>query len=746
LNKLLERIGWLLVALVTVAFSLKNIIEPDVWWQLAAGDWMLKTHSVLTKDVLSFTFAGSIWINIKWGYELLIAMFVRLFSPELLPLIQALVSCMLVYILIKTSRLFLDKENRNSETVAILIGIILFLISSEYRMNTRPEMFSHLFTAAFIYILTKYSITESKQIYWLIPIQLFWANLHDGYVVGLVLTLMFMLVYWFRYMNGNKHLKPIQLSRVFLLLLIATCINPFGYHLLFKGFNIFNQIKETKYTTEFLDYSSYLFWTKESYISVCVFGLVFLVYTFRLFRSTSPELNWKYVVEVVQYEMILPILFIGAFMVLALMAYRNVIFLAIVCIPHFINIIVYLINKFKTTIIPKLQALMIGLYIVLFVGIVSQKYYEYTKSHNRFGLEVASINHPLATAQYLQSKGLEEGVFSDYLNSSFLMYYMQPIFKSYIDLRDYEIFTPDFFNDYATAVSSGENFMKIDSAYHFKAIALLTKQNSTLHQFLYNDSTFHLTHLDGVCAVYERGGNKSVIPYTKSNAFPQSALSNTINKVMNPLYKNYNEDEAIEWQRAAEYFLNVGDVNQAHFYIDKISMDANHQDIACELRGTYYLNLFKSDTSVASLGFLDSASNQFMASVKLNPKRSASYFGLGLINYNKQQYKSAIKYWESSLTNGDNNLQIHLYVADCFEKLAADGNTKANYQAEVEHLLEANRLNPNNPFIETDLGFTYARLRQCDKAIPYLLKIQNFEGLSKEDQDLAKQFLRDCQN
>src|SRR5438046_3186497 len=94
-----HKIPFLLCFLVAVAFSLKNVREPDIWWQIKTGEWIMDHHEVPKQDVFSFTFEGKPWVNIKWGSEVLFAAISRSFGPECVFLIQLLVSCLLVYVL-----------------------------------------------------------------------------------------------------------------------------------------------------------------------------------------------------------------------------------------------------------------------------------------------------------------------------------------------------------------------------------------------------------------------------------------------------------------------------------------------------------------------------------------------------------------------------------------------------------------------------------------------------------------------
>lgn len=743
LSKNLERVGATLIMLLAIAFSIKNLVEPDLWWQLAAGNYMLSHHALMYADPFSFTFPGTEWMNIKWGYELLIALYVRFTSPQCIPLIQAVVSCVMVYFLSLTAQLFVKKESKTSATVAILAGMFIFLMVAEYRMNSRPEMFSHLFTVIFMYVLLRFEQKESKLIYWLIPLQMIWANMHDGYVVGIMLFVIYGVICWLRVLYKSTEQKPVLFTYAFLLIILATCCNPYGYRLLFKSIGIFNQVKATKYTTEFLDYSHYLYWTKESYITFCVFMIVSLVSLFRMFRAIDPELNRSYITHALSYESILPLAYMGAFFVLALLAYRNVVFLAIVCIPPFIGLLQFIIIQFKESYLEGMRRALLVIFALLYISIVSQKYYAVMHSNSRFGLEMSAVNHPVATGAFLADKQPQQPVFSDYLNSSYLLWKLSPWFKSFIDLRDYEIYTPAFFDRYADAISSGVEFMKQDSQYHFSTVVLLTKQNKALHKFLYTNSTFHLTHVDAVCAVYQKTSGRTSVDYSLAEPIASGGLAKAINHLLNPFYQTYQEQPEQEWKRAATYYLSVGNTGAALGEINRINPSGNEKGLYSDLMGNYYLACLEGDTA-GTLQKLDSAAYWFNQAIEASDKNSSSCFGLGLVDYMKGQYRPAVKYLELSLKDDPLNLNTHLYLADCYEKLADFGDAKQNYKNEIEHLKEAYRLNPENPFIETDLGFIYYKLKDCDKAIYFLERIKDFKGLSEEDRNLARQYIINC--
>lgn len=53
--------------LVLVVRSFENgIDDPDTWWHLAAGKYMVENRTIPHQDIFSWTVAGQPWITHEW--------------------------------------------------------------------------------------------------------------------------------------------------------------------------------------------------------------------------------------------------------------------------------------------------------------------------------------------------------------------------------------------------------------------------------------------------------------------------------------------------------------------------------------------------------------------------------------------------------------------------------------------------------------------------------------------------------
>ena len=50
--------------------GLSAVADGDIWWHLAAGREMLRTHSLLRSDPFSLSAAGRSWVDVHWLFQL----------------------------------------------------------------------------------------------------------------------------------------------------------------------------------------------------------------------------------------------------------------------------------------------------------------------------------------------------------------------------------------------------------------------------------------------------------------------------------------------------------------------------------------------------------------------------------------------------------------------------------------------------------------------------------------------------
>jgi hypothetical protein len=189
--------------------------------------------------------------------------------------LQGLICFDIMLLMGKTSTKLAEKQGVQKGTsymAALVFTGVLLLLTIDYRLIGRPEMISHLFTADFLFLFVLwYQKRETKWIYALIPLQMLWANLHEGFGTGMVLITAFLAGNWLEYYWRGNVEKPMNLTWASLAALAAVAINPRGIEMWAHPFNIFTQLSENQYTTELFSYTNPEYWQKEAYLNLLFF-------------------------------------------------------------------------------------------------------------------------------------------------------------------------------------------------------------------------------------------------------------------------------------------------------------------------------------------------------------------------------------------------------------------------------------------------------------------------------------------
>ena len=56
------------------------VLDPDIWWHLSVGNWIVHNHAFPHNGIFSQTAANRPWMAYSWGYEVLLSRAYDLFS------------------------------------------------------------------------------------------------------------------------------------------------------------------------------------------------------------------------------------------------------------------------------------------------------------------------------------------------------------------------------------------------------------------------------------------------------------------------------------------------------------------------------------------------------------------------------------------------------------------------------------------------------------------------------------------
>lgn len=214
----------LIWAFLVSCFPMRNM---DIWWHLRTGQLILERGTVPYFDWFTFVDFDRPWIDLHWGFQLLVTWLYRWGGVNLLILSKAACLALTVGLAWFASGRLLPPWGK-----ALLW--ILPVICLSGRSVVRPEMLSLVYLAAWMLVLSR--AASRPQLLWFIPLlALLWVNSHALFVLGLVVSVLWVLDHVIRtWGRGRFGLEPaatelsaVMLIRIAVLTGIACFLNPY---------------------------------------------------------------------------------------------------------------------------------------------------------------------------------------------------------------------------------------------------------------------------------------------------------------------------------------------------------------------------------------------------------------------------------------------------------------------------------------------------------------------------------------
>jgi len=211
------------------------VIDPDTWWHLKVGDWILQNSALPHTGILSRSAANRPWVAYSWGYEVLLSLAYSWFG--LLGI--GIFGTVLTIGVVASTYGMLRRLSGRFWVSCILCGITCaaFLFNSA----PRPVFFSYmLFCATLTLLFAAQRAGRIQLLYWLPLVFLLWANLHIQFIYGLFTVALFMGVHLTQQLLAKSKInlnflsestlpgKPLAI--IFALCVLGTILGPNFYH------------------------------------------------------------------------------------------------------------------------------------------------------------------------------------------------------------------------------------------------------------------------------------------------------------------------------------------------------------------------------------------------------------------------------------------------------------------------------------------------------------------------------------
>jgi len=244
--------GILLVAIIfllifTMGYLMVNVWDPDFWWHLATGRWIVEHGKLPDKDPFSFTTLHSdpffpvnrvkFILTQYWLAQVIMYKIYSLWGYGGIGVFRALMLTLSLGMLV-----LLLRYHRIHPSIILLSFIAGLLIIGRFT-NERPQLFSTLFSAVLLYILERAKNERPWIAVGTIPLMILWSNLHGGYIYGGFIILIYILSGWLRlfftrekdfYSERKKH--HIVFTLILLCSMLSSFINPNTFYAYVNAF------------------------------------------------------------------------------------------------------------------------------------------------------------------------------------------------------------------------------------------------------------------------------------------------------------------------------------------------------------------------------------------------------------------------------------------------------------------------------------------------------------------------------
>jgi len=158
--------------------------DPDTYWHLASGKWMVDHGQLLRADVFSSTVNGAPYSVGEWLGELAIYGAYVLGGWAGIALLRAT--------LIAVGAFFITRVALRSAPAPFALAVTALALGlSEISWTDRPQLFTFALFPLLLELLTAARAGKTRLLLAVPPLILVWTNLHGGYALGLALVAIF---------------------------------------------------------------------------------------------------------------------------------------------------------------------------------------------------------------------------------------------------------------------------------------------------------------------------------------------------------------------------------------------------------------------------------------------------------------------------------------------------------------------------------------------------------------------------
>jgi hypothetical protein len=341
------------------------------------------------------------------------------------------------------------------------------------------------------YLLDTYQYRNRNYLYFLPFVMLIWVNLHGAFIIGFVLLGTYFtgnLIYYFLKQGDDKQVHC-QKSKTFVIIgfacLLASMINPYGYHILLFPFDFVTNKFLIAHVQEF---------RPANFQDLLVYKYLFLIMLAVLMTSRL-RLN------------IIELILVLGFTYMSLYSVRNIPMSAIIVAPIIIrrlddmtrqsnNRLISVLNNRSSSFMEtekKARGFLwpaLAVFLVVFIAVTG------AVKHN-FDPEVKAVD----AVKFLKDEHISGNMFNNDEIGDYIIYAAYPQYRVFVDGRN-DMYGMEHMKDYLRVIRLDREWENVLETYDIQWIFF--DAESLLSRYLHERPDWHLIYADKIAHIYVR--------------------------------------------------------------------------------------------------------------------------------------------------------------------------------------------------------------------------------------------------
>jgi hypothetical protein len=166
------------VMIVIAALFVGSVQDPDFWWHIRIGRWMVENGRMPSTDIFTYTVPTHVWTDHEYLTEILMWVVYSATGAIGIGILFGLITYAGFYLMYR--------QARREPFVVVGVGLALGAVAGAPIWGPRAQMITFALTCLELYWLQGYLSGRSRALQFFPLLMALWANLHGGWVIGFV--------------------------------------------------------------------------------------------------------------------------------------------------------------------------------------------------------------------------------------------------------------------------------------------------------------------------------------------------------------------------------------------------------------------------------------------------------------------------------------------------------------------------------------------------------------------------------